>query len=108
MQDRLAAFTGGGIQHGGNGLRTRRLLRQALHTTRVKSMEDMTDGLDCTPHKLRHGLRGQSLGTREDDVGTPDMEGIRRAAVGLQLPMFIIGQGAEKEGWFQKPTSILR
>src|SRR5215475_11001764 len=104
MQDMLEAFTCGGIQHGFNGLRTRRLLLQALHTTRVKSMDDITDGLDCTPHKLRNGLRGQSLGTREDDLGTPDTEGIRSAAVGLQLPMLIIGQGADKEWWFHSPS----
>src|SRR5262249_11517983 len=50
------------------------------------------------------GLRGQSLGTREDDLGTPNTEGIRSAAVGLQLPMLIIGQGADKEWWFHSPS----
>jgi hypothetical protein len=54
------------------------------------------DGLDGTPHQLRHGLRGQPPGFREDDLGTPDTEGVRGASVGLQLPTLSIGQGSDK------------
>jgi len=103
-QDRLEAFPCGGIQPGGDGLRTRRLLLHARHATRVKGLEDVTDGLDGPPHKRRKGLRGQPPGTREDDVGTPDTEGLRGASVGLQLPTLIISQGADKAWGFHGPS----
>jgi hypothetical protein len=103
-QEMLETVTARGIQHGLNGLRTMRLLRQALHAPRVKSMEDVTDSLHRTPHKLRNELRRQPAGTRQDDLGTPDTEGVRAAAVGFQLPTLVIGQGANKEWWFQSPS----
>jgi hypothetical protein len=97
MQDVLEAVTLGSIQHRGSRLRTGRLLRQALHALRVKGMDDVTDGLDGTAHHLRNGLWGQPLGTRENDLGTPNTTGVRRASVGFQLPTLIISQGSDKE-----------
>ena len=81
-----------------------RLLRQALYPLRVKGMDDITDSLDRTAHQLRNGLRGQPPGTREDDLGTPDTEGVRCAPVGLQLDTLIIGQRSNKERWFHSPS----
>ena len=64
----------------------------------------MTDSLDGTAHKLRNGFRGQPPGTREDDLGPPETEGVRGAAVSLQLHTLIIGQGSNKERWFHSPS----
>ena len=57
VQEMLEAFTRGGIQRWLDGLWTIRLLSQALHALGVQGMEDMTDRLDGTAHKLRHGCR---------------------------------------------------
>jgi hypothetical protein len=100
----LEAFTLGGIQHGCDGSGTIRLLLKACDTLGVKGTNDITNSLDGAPHQLRNGLRGQPLGTREDDLGTPDTEGVRGAAVGLQLPTLLIGQGSNKERWFHSPS----
>jgi hypothetical protein len=104
MQERLEPVTRGGSQHGRDGLRTIRLPLQALHTPPVQGMEDITDSLDGTPHELRHGLRGQPAGTRQDDLGPPDTDGVRGTAVGLQLATLIIGQGSDKYGGFHSPS----
>jgi hypothetical protein len=60
MQERLEAFTCGGIQHRFDGLRTIRLLLQPLHASRVKGMDDVTDRLDGTPTSCAMGF-GDSL-----------------------------------------------
>src|SRR5262249_19268055 len=104
MQKMLEAVTRGAIQHGLDSFRTIRLPLQALHTPPVKSMDDVTDGLDGTPHQLRNGLRGQPAGTRQDDLGPPDTEGVRGASVGLQLYTLIISQGSDKHWWFHSPS----
>jgi hypothetical protein len=96
MQDMLEAVTGSGVQHGLDGLRPRRLLRQVFHALRIKGVDDITDGLDGTSYKLRNGLRRQPTGTGEDDLGTADTEGVRRAPLGLQLETLIIGQESDK------------
>src|SRR5262249_23702800 len=70
------------------------------HAPRVKGMNDVTDGLDRTAHPLRNGLWGPLLGTREDDLGTPDTAGVCRASVGFQLPTLLISQGSDKDWWF--------
>ena len=67
-------------------------------------MNDVTDGLDRTSHQLRNGLRGQLLGTREDDLGPPGTPGVCRASVGFQLPTLIISQGSDKDWWFHSPS----
>jgi hypothetical protein len=100
MQEMLEAGTAGGIKHRCDGLGAIRLLPQALHALGVKSMDNVTDGLDGTAHQLRNGLRGQPPGTRKDDLGPSNTEGVCHAAVGFQLPGLIIGQGSDKKGWF--------
>jgi hypothetical protein len=107
MQKMLEAFTAGSIQHGRDGLRTIRLLPQALHALRVKGVDDIADGLDRTPHELRNGFRRQPTGTRQDDLGPPDTEGVCGASVGLQLHALIIGQGSNTERWFHSPSILL-
>jgi hypothetical protein len=104
MQDMLEAVTGRGVQDGRDGLRPIRLLLQSLHAPCVKGMDDVTDGLDGTAHKLRNGLRRQPTGTGEDDLGPPDTEGIGSASVGFQLLAFFIGQGSNKEWWFHSSS----
>ena len=81
-----------------------RLLRQALHAPGRKGVEAVTDSWDSTAHQRRKGLRGQPPGTGQDDVGPAATAGVRRAAVGLQLETFIIGQGSDKEWWFPSPS----
>ncbi len=85
MQDMLEAVTSWGVQHRLYSLRPMRLLIHALYTPRVKGVDDIPDGLEGTSHQLRNGLRRQPTGTGEDDLGTADTEGVRRAPVGLQL-----------------------
>ena len=57
MQAMLEAVTIGGIQRWRDGLRTIRLLPQALHALGVKGLDDVADRLDGTAHKLRNGFR---------------------------------------------------
>jgi hypothetical protein len=87
----LEAFTAGRFQHGRDGLRTIRLLLQTRHPFGVKGPDDIPDGVDGTPDQLGNGLWRQPLSTREDDLGTPDTEGVRAATVGLQLCALLIG-----------------
>jgi hypothetical protein len=97
LPNMLEAFTLGGIQRWRNGLRTIRLLPQALHTLGIKGMHDIADSLDRTAYKLGNRLRRQATGTREDDLSPSDPEGVRAAAVGLPRHTLSIGQGANKE-----------
>jgi len=99
----LEAFTVGGIQARRDGLRTIRWPRQALHTLPVKGRDDVAPGLDGTPHPWRNGLRRQPLGPGKDDWRTADTAGVCRASVGLSLPTFIVGQGAENDWGFHNP-----
>src|SRR5262249_23583009 len=104
MQEMLEAFTLGSVQHRFDRLWTVRLLLQARHTLDVKGTNDITNSLDGAPDQLRNGLRGQPLGTRQDDLGPPDTEGVRGASVSFQLHTLIIGQGSNKERWFHSPS----
>jgi hypothetical protein len=104
MQEMLEAITSRGLQHGLDGLRPIRLLCQALQAACVTGVDDVTNSWDRTAHKVRNGLRRPPLGTREDDVGPPDTEGICSASVGLQLETLRIGQGSDKHGWFHNPS----
>ena len=56
------------------------------------------------PTSCAMGFGDQPLGTREDDLGTPDTAGVCRASVGFQLPTLIISQGSDKEWWFHSPS----
>src|SRR5262245_25426206 len=104
MQDMLETLTVDGVQYGLNALRTMRVPHQTFHALPVKGPDDVADGLDGTPHKLRNRLRRQPTGTREHDLGSPDPEGVCGASVRLQLHAFLIGQGSNKERWFHRPS----
>jgi hypothetical protein len=104
MQDMLETLTVDGVQYRLNALRTIRVPHQTLHTLPVKGPDDVADGLDGTSHQLRNRLRRQPTGTRENDLGSPDPEGVRGASVSLQLHTFLIGQGSNKERWFHNPS----